>query len=49
MATREEVKRLMCKGCHGCLGLMKKETRKRITYECKVPLQEWEKQLLSNP
>ncbi|KKN76874.1 hypothetical protein LCGC14_0365250 [marine sediment metagenome] len=24
-----------CRGCKGCAGLTKTETRKRITYECK--------------
>lgn len=35
-------KRLHCRNCYGCLGLVKTETSKRITYECKVPKQDWE-------
>jgi len=36
-------KRLKCRYCVACLGLMKTETKKRITYECKIPLQKGEK------
>ncbi len=39
-------RRFRCPPCPAynirCLGLMKTETRKRITYECKIPLQGWE-------
>ena len=31
-----------CMGCNACPGLMKTETSKRVTYECKIPLQEGE-------
>ncbi len=34
--------RLHCKGSRGCVGMMKTETAKRISYECKIPLQKWE-------